>query len=49
MREWRGMVIRLIWFLGLLLLRRRRKLVRLALLTVTFIVGFIIRRRQKAP
>jgi hypothetical protein len=42
------MVIRLIWFLGLLLIGRRRKILRLALLTVTFIVGFIFRRRRMA-
>jgi hypothetical protein len=32
----------------LLLTGRRRKILRLALLTVTFIVGFIFRRRRKA-
>jgi hypothetical protein len=43
------MVIRLLWLLALLLIGRRRKIVRLALLAFTFIVGFIFRRRRKAP
>jgi hypothetical protein len=40
-------MIRLVWFLGFLLIGRRRKILRLALIAATFTIEVIFRRRRK--